>query len=30
LALLCLAVMTRVARAHTGQPLEADHVTTLI
>ena len=27
---MVLAVMTRVARGHTGRPLEADHVTTLI
>ncbi len=27
---MVLAVMTRVTRGHTGRPLEADHVTTLI
>ncbi len=27
---MVLAVMTRVARGHTGRPLEADHITTLI
>ncbi len=27
---MVLAVMTRVVRGHTGRPLEADHVTTLI
>lgn len=27
---MSLAVMTRVSRGHTGRPLEADHVTTLI
>jgi uncharacterized protein involved in response to NO len=27
---MVLAVMTRVARGHTGRPLEADHVTTII
>src|SRR5690348_1183785 len=30
LASQCLTVATRVARAHTGRPREADHVTTLI